>query len=74
MQYERGKIAARNAIFHACRLGIPNNIAIFANIEDEFRVDEGWIRAWVDTFYSSIAREFTPIQRLVRLMRRIVKR
>ncbi|MGX1900147.1 uncharacterized protein DUF1906 [Thermolongibacillus altinsuensis] len=52
-EYEKGKIAARNAIFHAQRLGIPKNKAIFANIEDYFSVDESWIRGWVDTFYTS---------------------
>ncbi|AXM88069.1 DUF1906 domain-containing protein [Anoxybacillus ayderensis] len=52
-QYEKGRTAARNAIFHARRLGIPKNKVIFANIEDEFQVDAAWIQAWVDTFYPS---------------------
>jgi hypothetical protein len=49
--YANGQVAARNAVFHARRLGIPKNKALFANIEDFFAVDEAWIRAWVETLY-----------------------
>ncbi|MBA2874185.1 glycoside hydrolase domain-containing protein [Thermaerobacillus caldiproteolyticus] len=49
--YANGQVAARNAIFHARRLGIPKNKVLFANIEDYFPVDEGWIRGWVETLY-----------------------
>ncbi|MCH1623965.1 glycoside hydrolase domain-containing protein [Ferdinandcohnia quinoae] len=49
--YSRGQIAARNAVFNARRLGIPNNTAIFANVEHFFEVDEGWLRGWVESMY-----------------------
>ena len=51
--YRNGQIVARNAIFHAQRLGTPKNKFIFANVERFFDVDEAWIRGWVDTFYPS---------------------
>jgi hypothetical protein len=49
--YEKGRIAARNAVFNARRLGIPTDIALFANIENFFEVDSAWIRGWVDSLY-----------------------
>lgn len=49
--YANGQVVARNAVFHARRLGIPKNKVLFANIEDFFSVDEAWIRAWVETLY-----------------------
>lgn len=49
--FSNGQVAARNAVFHARRLGIPKNKALFANIEDFFAVDAAWIRAWVETLY-----------------------
>lgn len=51
--YRNGKVDATNAIFYARSLGIPKDTYIFANIEQMFKVDEGWIRGWVDTFYTS---------------------
>ncbi|MBB3112335.1 hypothetical protein FHS18_004421 [Paenibacillus phyllosphaerae] len=55
--YQNGQTVARNAIFHAGRLGIPRNVAVFANVERFFRVDAAWIRGWVNTFYNS---DFKP--------------
>lgn len=49
--YRSGQIAARNAIFHARRLGVPEGKMITANLEN--RIDEAWIRAWVETFFPS---------------------
>lgn len=49
--YSKGQVAARNAVFHSRRLGIPNNVAIFANVERFFEVDEAWIRGWVEALY-----------------------
>mgnify|MGYP005839672859 CR=1 FL=1 len=49
--YQKGQIAARNAVFNARRLGIPNNIVLFANVEKFFEVDEAWIRGWVESLY-----------------------
>ena len=47
--YEQGRVMARNAVFHARKLGIPENVVIFAKIEKSFEVDEAFIRAWVET-------------------------
>lgn len=47
--YDEGRIAARNAVFHARRLNIPQNIVLFANIGKIFNVDANWIKAWVET-------------------------
>jgi Domain of unknown function (DUF1906) len=49
--YANGQVAARNAVFHARRLGIPTNKVLFANIEDFFSVDASWIVAWVETMH-----------------------
>lgn len=51
--YTQGTIAARNTIFHARRLGIPEGTVLFANVEKFFNVDEAWIRGWVNTIYPS---------------------
>ncbi|OEF99712.1 hypothetical protein BHF71_07750 [Vulcanibacillus modesticaldus] len=51
--YKKGQIVARNAIFNAQRFAVPKGTFIFANIENFFKVDESWIRGWVDTFYPS---------------------
>lgn len=49
--YEQGIIAARNAVFHARRLDLPIGTVLFANVENFFSVDGGWIRGWVETFF-----------------------
>lgn len=51
--YSRGQIVARNAIFHASRLRVPKNVVLFANVEHFFKVDEAWIRGWVDAIFPS---------------------
>ncbi|WP_010282874.1 glycoside hydrolase domain-containing protein [Bacillus timonensis] len=51
--YARGQLAARNAVFNARRLEITNNVALFANVERFFAVDEAWIRGWVESIYPS---------------------
>ncbi|GAE33056.1 glycoside hydrolase domain-containing protein [Halalkalibacter akibai] len=48
-----GAVAARNAIFKARQLGIPEGTFIFANVERFFLVDSAWIIAWVETMYNS---------------------
>lgn len=63
--YTRGQIQARNAIFHARRLGIPKDVVLFANVERFFAVDEAWIRGWVDEMYPSGYRPgfyFDPVE------------
>ncbi|MFZ3589472.1 glycoside hydrolase domain-containing protein [Bacillus sp. DJP31] len=47
--YDKGQIAARNAVYHAKRLGIPKDIALFANVENFFTVDSDWIRGWAES-------------------------
>lgn len=49
--YEKGQLAARNAVFNAKRLGFPNQTALFASVERV--VDEAWIRGWVESIYPS---------------------
>jgi len=51
--YRQGQVVARNAIFNAQRLGFPKNKFIFANVEKFFKVDEAWIRGFVDSMYPS---------------------
>ncbi|MBB5174255.1 glycoside hydrolase domain-containing protein [Texcoconibacillus texcoconensis] len=52
-----GKVAARNAIFNAQRIGIAEGTFIFANVERFFEVDADWLVGWVETFYNS---EYRP--------------
>lgn len=51
--YDKGQIGARNAVFNARRLGIPNNVGLFANVERFVAVDEAWIRGWVESIIQS---------------------
>ncbi|HET7627659.1 MAG TPA: glycoside hydrolase domain-containing protein [Bacillales bacterium] len=51
--YRTGRVTARNAIYHASRLGIPKDTFLFANIEKGFNVNGDWIRGWVDALYTS---------------------
>ncbi|KKI93964.1 hypothetical protein WQ54_02195 [Bacillus sp. SA1-12] len=47
--YEEARIAVRNAVYHARRLGLPTNIVLFAYVDHHFKVDPDWIRGWVET-------------------------
>lgn len=51
--YREGRIIARNSIYQANRLGLPKGKIIFANVEKFFRVDEAWIRGFIDAMYPS---------------------
>lgn len=51
--YENGKNVARDAAGHAARLGVTKGTFLFANIEHFFRVDQAWIRGWVDHIRTS---------------------
>jgi hypothetical protein len=51
--YEKGRVSARNAVYHARRLGIPKDIVIFANVERFFDVDEPFVRGWVESIYNT---------------------
>lgn len=53
---QAGRVAAQNAIFHAKRLGIPEGVFIFANVERFFDVDANWIIGWAELFYNSSYR------------------
>jgi len=50
---QNGVIVARNTIFHARRLGIPEGKVLFANVERFFPVDSEWIFGFVETFFTS---------------------
>ncbi|MEB3102880.1 glycoside hydrolase domain-containing protein [Ferviditalea candida] len=51
--YDKGRIIARNAVYHAKMLDVPSDVFLFANIEKFFSVDDAWIRGWVETLYPS---------------------
>ncbi|MBI0579238.1 DUF1906 domain-containing protein [Neobacillus cucumis] len=51
-----GRVMARNAIYHARRLGIRKGTVIFANVERFHEADAEWLIGWVETFYSSSYR------------------
>lgn len=53
LSYDKGQIAARNAVYHAKRLDIPKDIVLFANVENFFDVDSDWIRGWVESLIPS---------------------
>ncbi|MGD6817578.1 glycoside hydrolase domain-containing protein [Metabacillus sp. 84] len=48
IDYDKGAIAVRNAVFHARRLEISAGTVIFANIEHFFTVKAEWISAWAE--------------------------
>lgn len=50
---EKGITAVRNAVFHARRLGIPIDTAIFANVESFFSVDDEWLAGWTETMMTT---------------------
>ncbi len=49
ISYEQAQIAARNAVYHARRLGFPEGTVLFANVENFYDVDVFWILGWVET-------------------------
>ncbi|WP_188205929.1 glycoside hydrolase domain-containing protein [Alkalibacillus aidingensis] len=49
----QGRVTAYNAIFHARRLGIPEETPLFANIENFFSVDADWVVGYVDMMFTS---------------------
>ena len=67
--YDKGVAEAKEAIAYAQRIGIPKGVAIFADIEPTYPVDEAFIKGWVDTLASSpykpgIYGVFTPDSKL----------
>ncbi|MFC0524260.1 glycoside hydrolase domain-containing protein [Pontibacillus salicampi] len=51
--YRKGRVIAQNAAFHAKRLNFPKEKVLFANVERFFKVDEAWIRGYVDAMYNT---------------------
>ena len=51
--YGQGKKAANSAIYNARKLGIPEGVPLFANIEQFFQIDGEWIRGWTETILKS---------------------
>lgn len=51
--YDKGVSEAKEAIAYAQKIGIPKGVAIFADIEPTYPVDEAFIRGWVNTLASS---------------------
>ncbi|MDP5272906.1 glycoside hydrolase domain-containing protein [Chengkuizengella axinellae] len=51
--YDKGRVVAQNSIYNANLLGIPKGTIVFANVEKFFKVDEAWIRGFVDRMYTS---------------------
>jgi len=51
--YREGKVIAQNAIYHARRLSIPKGKVLFANLEKSYKIDEEWIRGFVDAMFIS---------------------
>lgn len=67
--YENGVAEAKEAIAYAKKIGIPKGVAIFADIEPTYPVDEAFLRGWVETLASSpykpgIYGVFTPNSKL----------
>ncbi|ULT56623.1 DUF1906 domain-containing protein [Neobacillus drentensis] len=67
--YQNGVAEAKEAIAYAQKIGIPKGVAIFADIEPTYPVDEAFIRGWVETLNSSpykpgIYGVFTPDSQL----------
>ncbi|CAM3830198.1 glycoside hydrolase domain-containing protein [Marinicrinis lubricantis] len=51
--YRNGKDEAREAIENAQKLGVPEGIALFADIEPDYPVDADFIRGWVEAISPS---------------------
>lgn len=51
--YENGRDEAEQAIAKAKELGIPEGVAIFADIEPDYPVDSAFIRGWHEVIFNS---------------------
>jgi hypothetical protein len=51
--YDKGRVIAQNATFHAKRLGVPKGTVLFANVERFFNVDDEWITGYVEGMFVS---------------------
>lgn len=52
--YEKGVAEAEQAIAYAEALGVPEGVALFANVEPEYPIDANFILGWYDTIEPSI--------------------
>ncbi|WP_328703106.1 glycoside hydrolase domain-containing protein [Alkalihalobacterium elongatum] len=52
--YEKGVAEAEQAIAYAEEIGVPEQVAIFANVEPEYPIDSAFIQGWYDTLQPSI--------------------
>ncbi|WP_245805836.1 glycoside hydrolase domain-containing protein [Bacillus alkalicellulosilyticus] len=55
--YEKGVSEAETAIEYAQNIGVPEGVAIFANVEPFYPIDSAFIQGWYDTIDPS---EYTP--------------
>lgn len=55
--YDKGVADAEYAIAYAERIGVPEGVAIFANVEPFYPIDSDFILGWYDTISSSV---YTP--------------
>ncbi|UOE92596.1 glycoside hydrolase domain-containing protein [Alkalihalobacillus sp. LMS39] len=55
--YDKGVAEAELAIEYAENIGVPEGVAIFANVEPFYPIDSGFIQGWYDTIEPSI---YTP--------------
>ncbi|MBO0958812.1 DUF1906 domain-containing protein [Neobacillus sp. MM2021_6] len=51
--YENGAAEAKEAVSYAQKIGIPEGVALFADIEPKYPVDEAFIRGWVEPLMES---------------------
>lgn len=51
--FEKGTIAASNAVFHARKAGVPKEKALFANIGSLTDIDSEWLYGWTERVLAS---------------------
>jgi hypothetical protein len=51
--YQNGVAEAKEAIAYSQKIGIPKGVAIFADIEPKYPVDDAFISGWADTMAAS---------------------
>lgn len=51
--YDKGVAEAEKAINFAHELGVPEGVAIYANVEPEYPIDSEFIKGWYDTITAS---------------------
>ncbi|OLO39063.1 hypothetical protein BTR23_08335 [Alkalihalophilus pseudofirmus] len=52
--YDKGVAEAEQAIAYAEEIGVPEEVALFANVEPEYPIDSAFIQGWYDTIQPSI--------------------